>query len=154
MLFDISSCSCKLPIVPCNDKAVKCKSEDCNQNHILCLCKAEKKVIFKSNCFFKDIEIIRRRIIYYYNYTECNKHFVQVPLEDCEYLKDQREKVGPKGSLQLGPVDKEASKKRSRVQSRVEQAKSQLEQLEQQEQEVELLGDLSFSSSSEQVVFL
>ena len=32
-------------------------------------------------------------------------------MEDREYLKDQRGKVGPKGTFQLGPVDKSAIKK-------------------------------------------
>lgn len=35
----------------------------------------------------------------------------QVPVEDREYLKDQRAKIGPKGSFQLGPVDKTAIQK-------------------------------------------
>lgn len=30
----------------------------------------------------------------------------QERVEDSEYLKDQRAKIGPKGSFQLGPVDK------------------------------------------------
>ena len=35
----------------------------------------------------------------------------QVPFEDCEYLKDQSGKIGPKDTFQLGLVDKSAIKK-------------------------------------------
>ena len=34
----------------------------------------------------------------------------QVPIEEREYLKDQREKTGPTGSFKLGPIDKDAVK--------------------------------------------
>ena len=30
----------------------------------------------------------------------------QVPVEEREYLKDQRAKIGPKGTFQLGLIDK------------------------------------------------
>ena len=83
-LFDISLCSCNLPIVPCSDKDVKCSVPDCQKSHIVCKCHAERKV----------------------------------PLEDRLYLRDQRLKTGPKGSFQLGPVDRYAAKKMKRIHER------------------------------------
>ena len=71
-LFDISACTCDLPTRPCKDPSVNCTTANCNQEHIVCLCDASKRV----------------------------------PIEDRLYLRDQRAKVGPKGSFQLGPVDK------------------------------------------------
>lgn len=45
-LFDISKCSCDLPIVDCDHPLLKCKKKpDCTKKHILCLCKNEDKVI-------------------------------------------------------------------------------------------------------------
>jgi len=44
-LFDISACTCKLPIRPCDDKAVKCCKENCNTKHIICSCPPSKKVL-------------------------------------------------------------------------------------------------------------
>lgn len=73
-LFDISACTCKLPVRPCNDKDVKCFKENCSAVHIVCSCPPQKKV----------------------------------PIEEREYLRDQRAKMGPKGSFQLGTVDKQA----------------------------------------------
>ena len=35
----------------------------------------------------------------------------QVLIEEKEYLKDQRQKIGSKGSFQLGPIDKDAVKR-------------------------------------------
>lgn len=64
-LFDISACTCKLPIHTCDDAAVKCSQENCQTRHIICTCPPTKKV----------------------------------PLEDREYLRDQREKAGPRGSF-------------------------------------------------------
>ena len=43
-LFDISACTCKLPYRPCDDKAVKCKNENCQTLHIICMCPPSKKV--------------------------------------------------------------------------------------------------------------
>ena len=44
-LFDISSCCCKLPVLRCDDFAVKCKTENCQTKHIVCTCPHNKKVI-------------------------------------------------------------------------------------------------------------
>lgn len=44
-LFDISSCTCKLPIRPCDDKSVRCYKENCKTVHITCTCPPVKKVI-------------------------------------------------------------------------------------------------------------
>jgi len=43
-LFDISSCSCQLPILSCEDKNVKCKKENCQTRHIICICPLKDKV--------------------------------------------------------------------------------------------------------------
>jgi len=43
-LFDISACSCDLPIVGCNDPGVTCTSDPCDVTHILCLCARGFKV--------------------------------------------------------------------------------------------------------------
>lgn len=88
-LFDISACTCHLPIRPCNDKCVKCSVENCQSQHIVCLCPPSKKV----------------------------------PLEEREYLKDQRAKHGPKGSFQLGSVDQEAVKTMRRAEAEIERLK-------------------------------
>ena len=47
-LFDISLCSCNLPILNCDNINVKCTKENCQTKHIICTCpltkKANKKV--------------------------------------------------------------------------------------------------------------
>ena len=74
-LFDISSCECSLPVVPCNHKTIKCTIQNCDEVHIECLCQQK------------------------------------VPREEREYLRDQRNKTGPKGTFQLGSVDREAARR-------------------------------------------
>ena len=44
-------------------------------------------------------------------------------MEDRAYLKDQRGKIGPKGTFQLGPTDKTAIKKCRREGERLSQQK-------------------------------
>ena len=44
-------------------------------------------------------------------------------MEDRAYLKDQRGKIGPKGTFQLGPTDKIAIKKCRREGERFSQQK-------------------------------
>ena len=41
-LFDISSCTCDLTTVSCNDRDVKCSIINCQVEHILCFCKIRK----------------------------------------------------------------------------------------------------------------
>ena len=43
----------------------------------------------------------------------------QVPVEEREYLKDQRTKIGPKGTFQLGPIDRDALKRSRRESQRL-----------------------------------
>jgi hypothetical protein len=43
-LFDISSCTCELATVLCNDRDVKCTIINCQVEHILCLCKTRKVI--------------------------------------------------------------------------------------------------------------
>ena len=42
-LFDISSCSCNLPILSCDNINVKCTKENCQTKHIICTCPLTKK---------------------------------------------------------------------------------------------------------------
>ena len=41
--FDISSCSCNLPIFSCDNINVKCTKENCQTKHIICTCPLTKK---------------------------------------------------------------------------------------------------------------
>ena len=41
--FDISSCSCNLPILSCNNINVKCTKENCQTKHTICTCPLTKK---------------------------------------------------------------------------------------------------------------
>ena len=41
--FDISSCSCNLPILSCDNINVKCTKENCQTKHIICICPLTKK---------------------------------------------------------------------------------------------------------------
>ena len=41
--FDISSCSCNLPILSCDNINVKCTKENCQTKHIICTCPLTKK---------------------------------------------------------------------------------------------------------------
>ena len=40
--FDISSCSCNLPILNCDNINVKCTKENCQTKHIICTCPLTK----------------------------------------------------------------------------------------------------------------
>ena len=90
-LLDISACTCELPDYPCDDKAVRCKKENCQIQHIICTCPPNKKV----------------------------------PMEEREYLRDQRAKKEPKGSFQLGPVDKAAVRRDKRTSAEAERLQKQ-----------------------------
>ena len=46
--FDISSCSCNLPILSCDNINVKCTKENCQTKHIICTCPLTKKSQQKS----------------------------------------------------------------------------------------------------------
>ena len=46
--FDISSCSCNLPILSCDNINVKCTKENCQTKHIICTCPLTKKANKKS----------------------------------------------------------------------------------------------------------
>lgn len=43
-LFDIAACTCKLPVVSCADKNVKCVRVNCDKEHIICECSANCRV--------------------------------------------------------------------------------------------------------------
>ena len=51
-LFDISSCSCNLPIVSCENIIVKYTKENCQTKHIICSCPLTQKVSYFLFLFF------------------------------------------------------------------------------------------------------
>ena len=51
----------------------------------------------------------------------------QVPVEERQYLRDQRNKIGPKGSFQLGSVDKTAVKRDVNAGRKVKQLQNQFQ---------------------------
>jgi hypothetical protein len=55
-LFDISACSCKLPILPCDDRLVQCKAApgDCVTQHIVCECPQDRKVPAAEREYLRD----------------------------------------------------------------------------------------------------
>jgi hypothetical protein len=56
-LFDISACSCQLPVLPCKSKLVNCNSEDedtCDKKHIVCECALEKRVPLEEREYLLD----------------------------------------------------------------------------------------------------
>ena len=57
---------------------------------------------------------------------------IQVPKQDREYLRDQRAKIGPKGSFQLGYVDQSDVKRCQRTAAEGERLRRQI----QKQQEV------------------
>ena len=54
-LFDISSCSCNLPIVSCDNINVKCTKENCQTKHIIWSCPLTQKVSYFLFLFFSFI---------------------------------------------------------------------------------------------------
>jgi hypothetical protein len=112
-LFDISGCTCHLPIRPCNDKSVRCFNENCQIRHIVCSCPPSKKV----------------------------------PLEERDYMKDQRGKQGPKGAFQLGSLDQEAVKRMRRAEAEAERLKRKKQAKELPSTSHAVSSDSSHSSS-------
>ena len=51
-LFDISLCSCNLPIVSCDNINVKCTKENCPTKHIICSCPLTQKKSYFLFLFF------------------------------------------------------------------------------------------------------
>ena len=74
-------------------------------------------------------------------HISCSCKANKVPLEERVYLKDQRAKIGPRGTLQLGPVDRSAVRRDAR------RTRRQLLQVEPSSSE-SAEGELSSSSSS------
>lgn len=73
-LFDISACSCNLPVAPCTSKYIRCSIANCETEHIACECQPQHRV----------------------------------PVEEREFMRDQRNKRGTRGTFQMGPVDRTA----------------------------------------------
>ena len=75
----------------------------------------------------------------------------KVPVEEREYLRDQRAKKGSKGSFQLGPIDKAAVKRDKRTPAEAERLQKQT----QKQQEVDVVTcvptshNICFESGSE-----
>lgn len=53
-LFDISACTCQLPNAPCRDPRVGCRSVNCTQIHIVCLCPEKARVPVEERMFLRD----------------------------------------------------------------------------------------------------
>jgi hypothetical protein len=117
-LFDISACSCQLPVLPCKSKLVNCTAEEgtCDKKHIICECGPEKRV----------------------------------PVEDREYLLDQRTKTGTFGGrFQFGRVDSASAQKEIRRQQRDERH-TRLLQRETSRREENVQMEMSFGSEVKQ----
>jgi hypothetical protein len=69
----------------------------------------------------------------------------RVPAEEREYLLDQRTKIGTKGLLQLGPVDRAAAARRAKLEER--RASAVVEQSLQSHKQTSINPDLSFDVS-------
>ena len=54
-LFDISACTCTLPIAPCSNKMVKCIVKGCKKDHIICECSPDKKVPLVDRAYLKEL---------------------------------------------------------------------------------------------------
>ena len=52
--FDVSACACSLGTVPCDDRGVKCKKLDCQEEHISCICTSTKKVPVEERKYLPD----------------------------------------------------------------------------------------------------
>ena len=52
--FDVSACACSLEMVPCDDRGVKCKKLDCQEEHISCICTSTKKVLVEERKYLHD----------------------------------------------------------------------------------------------------
>ena len=59
--FEVSSCSCKLPVLYCKDYRVKCNQENCQTKHIICTCPLQQKV---SNFLFGFLQCLCETTLY------------------------------------------------------------------------------------------
>jgi len=113
-LFDISACTCQLPILECKSKLVFCNAEEgtCNKIHINCECAPEKRV----------------------------------PVEEREYLRDQRMKTGTFGGrFQFGGRDLAAVQREERREHR-EESHARLRHNESIRLEENVQMEMSFGS--------
>lgn len=53
-LFDISACTCELPNASCRDPRVHCRSVNCQQIHLVCLCPDERRVPVEERLYLRD----------------------------------------------------------------------------------------------------
>jgi hypothetical protein len=52
-LFDISACRCKLPIVSCASKFIRCAVANCHTEHIACECQPQRRVPVEEREFLR-----------------------------------------------------------------------------------------------------
>lgn len=97
-LFDISACSCPLPVVSCD--VVHCAEDNCRLRHIVCQCPRKFKI----------------------------------PVEDREYMRDQREKSGTIGKYQMRGRDRKGAALEKAKQKRAEAKKGRTARLEAKKQ--------------------
>jgi hypothetical protein len=53
-LFDISACTCELPILACDSKFVRCTKENCDQQHCVCECPPESRIPAEDRFYMRD----------------------------------------------------------------------------------------------------
>jgi hypothetical protein len=121
-LFDISACTCQLPVLPCSSTFVNCNADEgkCVKKHIYCECAPGKRV----------------------------------PLQERDFLLDQRMKVGTYGGqFQFGRVDHDAAVKEARRQQREESyARLLLKETSRLEDNVQL--EMTFGSEVRVIFFI
>jgi len=53
-IFDIARCHCNLDSHPCGHSSVKCKKENCSDDHIVCSCPTDSKVPVEERAYLRD----------------------------------------------------------------------------------------------------
>ena len=53
-LFDISACTCQLPIYACDSKFVRCTRDQCDLQHCICECPPERRIPAEERLYMRD----------------------------------------------------------------------------------------------------
>ncbi len=53
-VFDISACTCQLPVVLCAHPRVKCQKPACRRQHVICECDPDKQVPVEERPYLRD----------------------------------------------------------------------------------------------------
>ena len=53
-LFDISACTCQLPVVLCAHPRIKCCNAACREQHVICECDPDKRVPVEERPYLRD----------------------------------------------------------------------------------------------------